>query len=146
MILLKNFSLFSQFNKNIIQKEEAKVKKFFKIIPEVKRKNLWGWRRSISGGRTGSKCQELFTICCNFLEFATPCGVYLLQRLACPPQVHLIQESTWQPRSGCGIIGARGKLSICTSVSHFGAGPIDLALRFCTSAPPPQLKTWPIKK
>tara|TARA_A100001011_G_scaffold333771_1_gene361702 strand:+ start:257 stop:511 length:255 start_codon:yes stop_codon:yes gene_type:complete len=37
---LLNF--FSQFLKYIIQKEEAKVKKFFKIIPQVKRKNLWG--------------------------------------------------------------------------------------------------------
>jgi len=38
----KLLNFFSQFLKHIIQKEEAKVKKFFKIIPEVKRKNLWG--------------------------------------------------------------------------------------------------------
>ena len=132
----KLLNFFSQFLEYIIQKEEAKVKKFFQNIPQVKRKNLWGWRRSISGGRTGSQCQELFAdlpkLSRIIYSLVTPCGVYLLQRLACPPQVHLIQESTWQPRSECGIIGARGKLSICTSVSHFGAGPISFALRFCT--------------
>tara|TARA_Y100000114_G_C11522964_1_gene214416 strand:- start:148 stop:384 length:237 start_codon:yes stop_codon:yes gene_type:complete len=38
----KLLNFFSQFLEYIIQKEEAKVKKFFQNIPQVKRKNLWG--------------------------------------------------------------------------------------------------------
>ena len=77
---LKLLNFFSQFLKYIIQIWEAKVKKFFKNIPKVKRKSLWGWRRSISGGGTGSQCQELFAnlpkLSRIIFVLVTPHGVY----------------------------------------------------------------------
>ena len=131
MILLKNFSLFSQFNKDIIQIWEAKVKKFFKFISPKKKKiripiglqtvtdrllicillfflgDIINQRNPIPGGRTGSECQVLFaTIVLNFLELCRPRPGLSQIRLSYLQLLHLYQKSTWQTPRGGGIIGA----------------------------------------
>ena len=70
---------------------EAKVKKFFKIYPTKKEKTCGGDAGQSRGAGRGLNVK-------NYLQFAPiisnlrpRSGVYLLQRLACPPQVHLIR-------------------------------------------------------
>ena len=68
----KLLNFFSQFLKYIIQKEEAKVKKFFKIYPTKKEKTCGGDAGQSRGAGRGHDVKNFLLICSNYLEFATP--------------------------------------------------------------------------
>jgi len=59
MILLKNFSFFSQFNKDIIQMCDAKVKRYFNFI-SPKKKKLVKHQGCNSGGPDGVEMSRTF--------------------------------------------------------------------------------------
>ena len=140
MILLKNFSLFSQFNKNIIQKEEAKVKKFFKIYPTKKEKTCGGDAGQSRGAGRGHNVKNFLLICPNYLEFATP------QRGLSPAKTCLPASSAFNSRKYLttpqrvwynrrprqvqhlyfGFALWRRAYQFCTSFLHFGApAPVE---------------------